>query len=58
MCLGVGFDPTVSDVGICGIKVCISTADFFAYMTIYDLEIQLVLFQCFEIVFPIFFIFS
>ena len=42
MCPGVGFDPTVWDVGICGIKVCISTADCFANMAVYDLEIKLI----------------
>ena len=42
MCPGVDFDPTVWDMGICGIKCSISTADFFVYMAVYDLEMKLV----------------
>ena len=45
MCPGVGFDTTVWDVGICGIKCSIFTADCFVYMAVYDLEIKLVYFM-------------
>ena len=42
MCPRVGFDPTVWDVGICGIKCSIRTADCFVHMAVYDLEMKLV----------------
>ena len=42
MCPGVGFDPTLWDVGIRGIKCSISTANCFVYMAVYDLEMKLV----------------
>ena len=41
MCPGVGFDPTVWDVEICGIKWCILHT-VFVYMTMYHVEIKLV----------------
>ena len=42
MCPEVGFDTTVWDMGICGIKFWISTADCLVYMATYDLEKKLV----------------